>query len=217
MAVQTEAPFMQNMQADGIFGLAYPSLSLSSATPVFDNMMNGGLINQNLFSVYLSSNNQRGSAVTFGGVDTNHYSGSITWIPLSNELYCQITVDSVSGNGQAVACNDGCQAIVDTGTSMIVGPQSDIDNINAWLGASSQNGEYIVNCSNIGQMPDATFNINGNQFTLPASAYVYQYSSCITGFGATGGNMWTLSDVFLKQYYSIYKRGRNMLGRAKAR
>uniref|UniRef100_A0A3Q2WG04 Pepsin A-like n=1 Tax=Haplochromis burtoni TaxID=8153 RepID=A0A3Q2WG04_HAPBU len=216
---QTEAPFMQNMQADGIFGLAYPSLSLSSATPVFDNMMNGGLINLNLFSVYLSSNNQRGSAVTFGGVDTNHYSGSITWIPLSKELYCQITVDSVSGNGQAVACNDGCQAIVDTGTSMIVGPQSDIDNINAWLGASSQNGEYIVNCSNIGQMPDVTFNINGNQFTLPASAYVYQvqYSSCITGFGATGGNMWTLGDVFLKQYYSIYKRGQNMLGLAKAR
>ncbi|XP_063338223.1 pepsin A-like [Pelmatolapia mariae] len=216
---QTEAPFMQNMQADGIFGLAYPSLSLSSATPVFDNMMNAGLINQNLFSVYLSSNNQRGSVVTFGGVDTNHYSGSITWIPLSSELYWQITVDSVSGNGQAVACNGGCQAIVDTGTSMIVGPQSDIDNINAWLGASCQNGEYIVNCNNIGQMPDVTFNINGQQFTLPTSAYVYQvqYNNCITGFSATGGNMWILGDVFLRQYYSIYNRGQNMLGLAKAR
>uniref|UniRef100_A0A3Q4HJ61 pepsin A n=1 Tax=Neolamprologus brichardi TaxID=32507 RepID=A0A3Q4HJ61_NEOBR len=158
------------------------------------------------------NNNQRGSEVTFGGVDTNHYSGSITWIPLSNELYCQITVGSVCGNGQAVACNDGCQAIVDTGTSMIVGPQSDIDNINAWLGASSQNGEYIVNCNNIGQMPDVTFNINGNQFTLPMCI-----SSCITGFSATGGNMWTLGDVFLRQYYSIYNRGQNMLGLAKAR
>lgn len=56
------------------------------------------------------------------------------------DTYCVVHY-SVSGNGQAVACNDGCQAIVDTGTSMIVGPQSDIDNINAWLGASSQNGE----------------------------------------------------------------------------
>ncbi|XP_063338224.1 pepsin A-like [Pelmatolapia mariae] len=216
---QTEAPFMQYMQADGILGLAYPSLSASGATPVFDNMMNAGLIDQNLFSVYLSSNTQQGSVVTFGGVDINHYSGSITWIPLSSELYWQITVDSVTVNGQVVACNGGCQAIVDTGTSMIVGPQSDIDNINAWLGAISQNGEYLVNCNYIGQMPDVTFNINGQQFTLPASAYISQSQNygCLTGFSGQGSNLWILGDVFLRQYYSIFDRGQNMVGLAKAR
>ena len=48
---------------------------------------------------------------------------------------------SVTVNGQVVACSDGCQAIVDTGTSLIVGPQSDISNINSWVGAYNQNGD----------------------------------------------------------------------------
>lgn len=54
-ASQTEAPFMQCMGADGILGQAHPHLSASGATPVFDNTMSEGLVDQDLFSVYLSS------------------------------------------------------------------------------------------------------------------------------------------------------------------
>ncbi|XP_067432690.1 pepsin A-like [Thunnus thynnus] len=216
---ESEAPFMQHMRADGILGLAYPRLSASGATPVFDNMMKEGLVNQDIFSVYLSSHSAQGSVVTFGGTDPNHYTGPITWIPLSNELYWQITVDSVTVNGQVVACSGGCQAIVDTGTSLIVGPQSSISNINSFVGASSQNGDYIVNCNNIGQMPDVVFHIQGQEFTIPASGYVRQsrYFGCRTGFGNGGDNLWILGDVFIRQYYSIFSRAQNMVGLAKAK
>ncbi|XP_059180981.1 pepsin A-like [Centropristis striata] len=216
---QTEAPFMQYMRADGILGLGYPRLAASGATPVFDNMMSEGLVDQDLFSVYLSANSQQGSVVTFGGIDSSQYSGSISWIPLSRELYWQITVDSVTVNGQVVACYGGCQAIVDTGTSLIVGPQSSISNINQQVGATySQNGDYTVNCNNIGQMPDVTFNINGQQFTLPGSAYVRQsqYYGCRSGFGAGGDSLWILGDVFIRQYYSIFDRTNNRVGLARA-
>ncbi|KAF7653464.1 hypothetical protein LDENG_00082440 [Lucifuga dentata] len=215
----TEAPFMQYMRADGILGLAYPRLSASGATPVFDNMMREDLVSQDVFSVYLSSNSQTGSVVTFGGVDPNHYYGSITWIPLSNELYWQITVDSITVNGQVVACAGGCQAIVDTGTSLIIGPQNDVAGINRGVGASSQNGDYVVNCNNISQMPELTFNIRGQAFTLPASAYVRQsrYYGCRTGFSNGGDSLWILGDVFIRQYYSIFNRAQNMVGLAKAR
>ncbi|XP_060950946.1 pepsin A-like [Limanda limanda] len=219
---QSEAAFMQYMKADGILGLAYPRLSASGATPVFDNMMTEGLVNQDLFSVYLSSkgrHSSQGSVVTFGGVDPNHYYGAITWIPLSNELYWQITVDSVTVNGQVVACSGGCQAIVDTGTSLIVGPQSSISNINKYVGATSQNGDYVVNCNSISQMPDVTFHIHGQQFTIPASAYVRQsqYYGCRTGLGNGGDNLWILGDVFIRQYYSTFNRAQNMVGLARAK
>lgn len=39
---------------DGILGLAFPSISSSGATPVFDNMMTEDLVARDLFSVYLS-------------------------------------------------------------------------------------------------------------------------------------------------------------------
>ncbi|XP_039992100.1 pepsin A-like [Xiphias gladius] len=215
---QTEAAFMQHMVADGILGLAYPRLSASDATPVFDNMMTEGLVNQDLFSVYLSPNSQQGSVVTFGGIDHNHYTGPITWIPLSNELYWQITVDSVTINGQVVACNGGCQAIVDTGTSLVVGPQSSIGNINSMLGANSQYGNS-VNCNSLGQMPDVIFHIHGQEFALPASAYVFQsqYSGCRTGFSGGGDSLWILGDVFIRHYFSIFNRGQNMVGLAKSK
>ena len=47
--------FLYYAPFDGILGLAYPSISASGATPVFDNIWDQGLISQDLFSVYLSS------------------------------------------------------------------------------------------------------------------------------------------------------------------
>lgn len=58
---------------------------------------------------------------------------------------------SVTINGQVVACNGGCQAIVDTGTSLISGPTSDINNINIWVGATMSNGDVSK------ESPDVVF------------------------------------------------------------
>ncbi|KAK6308552.1 hypothetical protein J4Q44_G00218230 [Coregonus suidteri] len=220
-ASQTEAPFMAIMVADGILGLAFPNLAASGATPVFDNMMTQGLVSQNLFSVYLSRNSAEGSVVSFGDIESNYYTGQITWIPLSSETYWQINMDSVTINGNTVACNGGCQAIIDTGTSQIVGPTTEIKNINSWLGATADKyGDALVNCNNIPNMPEVTFTLNGNAFTISASAYTSQdwlSNSCRTGFGNGGTQqLWILGDVFIRQYYAIFDRQNNSVGLAQA-
>ncbi|XP_076857363.1 pepsin A-like [Brachyhypopomus gauderio] len=213
---QTEAPFMASMLADGILGLAYQSLSSDDATPVFDNMMSQGLVAQDVFSVYLSNGGQQGSVLLLGEIDTAYYTGNINWIPLSSETYYQITMDSVTINGQVVACSGSCQAIVDTGTSMIVGPTSDISNINAWLGATTdQYGEATVSCSNVQSLPEITFTINGYSFTIPPSSFISQsYGSCTTGFSGSGDSLWILGDVFIRNYYTIFNRANNSVGLA---
>uniref|UniRef100_A0A3Q1K8A4 pepsin A n=2 Tax=Anabas testudineus TaxID=64144 RepID=A0A3Q1K8A4_ANATE len=216
---QTEAPFMAEMAADGILGLAFQSISSDDVVPVFANMVSQGLVSEPMFSVYLSSNSEQGSEVVFGGVDSNYYTGEITWIPLTSATYWQIQMDSVTINGQTVACSGGCQAIIDTGTSQIVGPTTDINNMNSYVGASTdQYGDASVSCQNIQSMPDVTFTLNGNAFTIPASAYVSETSyGCNTGFGQGGSDqLWILGDVFIRQFYTVFDTANQYVGLAPA-
>ncbi|KAM6159373.1 pepsin A [Rhynchocyon petersi] len=213
--------FLYYSPFDGILGLAYPSISSSGATPVFDNMWNQGLVPQDLFSVYLSSNDQSGSVVMFGGIDSSYYTGTLNWVPLSSEGYWQITVDSITMNGESIACSGSCQAIVDTGTSLLSGPTNAIANIQSYIGASqNSNGQMVVSCSAINNLPDIVFTINGVQYPLPPSAYILQsQQGCISGFQGMNiptesGELWILGDVFIRQYFAVFDRANNQVGLA---
>ncbi|NXA17744.1 PEPA protein, partial [Ibidorhyncha struthersii] len=201
---------------DGILGLAFPSIASSGATPVFDNMMMQGLVAKDLFSVYLSKDGQSGSFVLFGAIDPFYTTNGITWIPLSAETYWQITVDRyVSIGGEGIACAFGCQAIVDTGTSLLAVPERVLSVILGILGASSS-GE--ISCKAASRLPSVVFHINGKAFPVPPSAYVMESNGyCTLGFQGMGvptesGELWILGDVFIREYYVIFNRAKNMVG-----
>ncbi|NXR15045.1 PEPA protein, partial [Semnornis frantzii] len=202
--VFTYSPF------DGILGLAYPSISASGATPVFDNMIARNLVAKNLFSVYLSRNGADGSFILFGAIDSKYTSRGIVWIPLSAQTYWQVHMESATVNFLPIACLGGCQAILDTGTSRVVVPKASLASIRFFLGAGP-NGQ--ISCMTLFK-PDIVFHIHGNSFNLPASSYVIKQrdGSCVLGFESMEGNLWILGDVFLRVYYSIYDRDNNRVG-----
>ncbi|NXR53192.1 PEPA protein, partial [Hippolais icterina] len=200
---------------DGILGLAFPSIASSGATPVFDNMMMENLVDRHLFSVYLSRDSQDGSFVLFGAIDPYYTTRGISWIPLSAETYWQITMESVSINGAPVACSSGCQAIVDTGTTLLAVPIRAFRTLMRRLGASS-NGE--ISCEAISRLPDLIFHIHGREFPVPPRAYVLR-SNGYCSLGLQGmdtpteeGELWILGDVFIREYYVIFDRANNKVG-----
>ncbi|XP_008052119.1 cathepsin E isoform X1 [Carlito syrichta] len=213
---------------DGILGLGYPSLAVGGVTPVFDNMMAQNLVNVAMFSVYMSSSPEggAGSELILGGYDHSHFSGSLNWVPVTKQGYWQIALDNIQVGGTVAFCSEGCQAIVDTGTSLITGPSDKIKQLQKAIGAVPVDGEYAVECANLNIMPDVTFTISGVPYSLSPTAYtlpdiVDGMDFCGSGFQGLDipppdGPLWILGDVFIRQFYSVFDRGNNRVGLAPA-
>uniref|UniRef100_A0A6Q2XQ85 Peptidase A1 domain-containing protein n=1 Tax=Esox lucius TaxID=8010 RepID=A0A6Q2XQ85_ESOLU len=216
-------------QFDGILGLSYPSLAVGQVTPVMDNMMSQNLLQSDIFAFYLTGGGQQGSELSFGGVDQSKYEGQLNWIPVTAETYWQIGIQGFQINGQETGwCSQGCQAIVDTGTSMLTAPSQFLGTMMQSIGVQqNQYGEYAVNCNQINSLPTLTFVMNGVSFPLLPSAYIRQtnqggYLVCSVDITPTylpsqnGQPLWILGDVFLREYYSVYDRANNQVGFATA-
>jgi cathepsin D len=212
---------------DGILGMGFKSISVDSVTPLFDNMIAQGLVPEPVFSFYLERNASMpiGGELLLGGIDQDYYTGEINYAPLTHETYWQFKMDKIQLKN-VVICSDGCQAIADTGTSLIAGPSEEVEKINQQLGATKIfSGAYMVNCSKLAEMPSIDFIINGKTMTLDSTDYVMKVASfgqtiCLSGFMGIDipvGPLWILGDVFIGKFYSIFDVGNRRVGFAKAR
>ncbi|XP_004624210.1 gastricsin [Octodon degus] len=213
---------------DGIMGLAYPSLSVGGATTALQGLLREGALSQSLFSVYLGSQQDttnEGGALILGGVDESLYSGEISWTPVTEALYWQIGIEDFLLDGEVSGwCSQGCQGIVDTGTSLLTVPQEYLSTLMQAIGAQENEfGEYMVDCNSIQNLPTLTFVISGVQFPLSPSAYILNIDQyCMVGLESTylssenGQPYWILGDVFLRSYYSVFDMANNRVGFATA-
>ncbi|XP_021540574.1 pepsin F-like [Neomonachus schauinslandi] len=224
LSLREPSKFMEYAVFDGILGLGYPSLGLGGTLPIFDNLWKQGLISEERFAFYLSKKEEEGSVVMFGGVDHSYYSGELNWVPVSKALYWQLSVDSISMNEMVIACDGGCEAIIDTGTSLLIGPSDVVFNIQKIIDAKqSYSGEYIIDCDAVSTLPDIVFTINGINYSVPASAYIREdhQGTCYSNFDEGKGGLllsdsWILGDVFLRLYFTVFDRGNNTIGLAPA-
>jgi len=151
---------------DGILGLGFDSISVDHVTPVWYNMINQKLVDAPIFAFWLNRDPDaeagKGGELVLGGTDPNHYTGSFTYVPVTQQTYWQFVVDSVAVSSTVYCTN--CNAIADAGTSLLAGPTALVAKIQQQIGATGiftgecdqlieQYGEEIVQYLQSGATP----------------------------------------------------------------
>jgi len=221
---------------DGILGMGWSTISVDGLPTVFDSMIAQKKVDSPVFSFYLNRdpNDSNGGKLVLGGSDKTLYTGEMSYIPLTKLGYWQVKMDEVSVAGAVITtpapphrlCDNGCEAVMDTGTSLIAGPAEDIKAINKAIGAKVNplTGQGMIDCAQIPNLPVINFTFGGKEYPLEGKDYVLkieqgnQAAMCLSGFMGlpTPGGLWILGDVFLGRYYSEYDVGNKRVGLAVA-
>uniref|UniRef100_A0A8C0TR82 Cathepsin D n=2 Tax=Canis lupus familiaris TaxID=9615 RepID=A0A8C0TR82_CANLF len=194
---------------DGILGMAYPRISVNNVLPVFDNLMQQKLVEKNIFSFYLNRdpNAQPGGELMLGGTDSKYYKGPLSYLNVTRKAYWQVHMEQVDVGSSLTLCKGGCEAIVDTGTSLIVGPVDEVRELQKAIGA----------------VPLIQVHDPLGLYTEGQHGWVSQGGKtiCLSGFMGMdipppGGPLWILGDVFIGCYYTVFDRDQNRVGLAQA-
>jgi cathepsin D len=232
-SVQEPGPTFAMAKFDGLVGMGYDALAAKGMTTPFSQLMKSDKCEEKVFAFYLNKEKKddeqaSGGEMTLCGIDNNHYEGDLLYVPVTRKAYWQFTVDSIDVNAEKFSTN--FEAIADTGTSLIAGPSDVVERLNNAIGArqNPMNGQWMIDCKNLDNMPTVTFKIAGKPFSLTPDQYVMKVKPiatmdvtlCLSGFSGIDlpqGPMWILGDVFISQYYTVFDQGKDRVGFAKAR
>ena len=212
----------------GILGLGFETLAAAGTIPIFDSIVKSQKLEWNVISFYYSLDHDEESEVLFGNVNTDKFIGDIIWIPIRTDLldYWLIEIDDILlGTHSLGFCKNKCKAVIDTGTTLISAPQSQLEELMEYMDKD---------CSEFANYPDLVFVIAGKKFSLSPKNYIItniddepgthskNIIDCSLAFisvevAPPNGPLWVLGDVFLSSYYTIFDKDNLSIGLAPAK
>lgn len=170
------------LKFDGIFGLAFQAIAANGAETAIDNMKKQKLIERRVFSIRMDCDDQpTGGQLIIGGVDEDLFVPPMRYIPILSGGFWRILLDSITESSNSIdICPNGCNAIIDTGTSLIAGPREAVQALNKHIlqaTYSEKTKNYILDCSRLPNMPNIIITIQRQPYVLTPYDYVLQVSA----------------------------------------
>jgi len=166
-------------------------------------MNSKNLIPQQIFSFALVKKAQGGGGeITFGRTDSQHYTGSILYVPVQDSPYWKVQLDNVYVGSTSLGLSK--PIIVDTGTTLILLSNSDCVAIYGKIPGSrldSKHGGWVLS-KNVDPSLKISFEFKGTKFAVPVSDLMFEDIDATHALGGIqevpGGNLMILGDVFIK-------------------
>jgi len=210
-----DAPFFLYSKFDGIIGLAYDEVSVNHLPTFFSILLEQKVITEPSYSFYLTKDlNANGSALILGGIDEKYAKSEFHYVNLINKTFFMADLDDFSVGNKSFY-DQGMTILVDTGTSLIVGPNDYIEEVLKEFPSR-------VNCDDLLTYPNLHFVIGGRDYVIPPEVYIFNhFGGCVLGiagaiFPPELEKTIILGDVFIRQYYTHFDYGNGRVGFAEA-
>ncbi|KAG6918903.1 hypothetical protein DXG01_010558 [Tephrocybe rancida] len=187
---------------DGLMGMAFPQISEFAANPVFQSLVAQNETTAPQFSFRLA---EMQPELLLGGVNTDHFNGTLTQVPVVQKGFWQVKLDAVNVAGDATFT--GLSAIVDTGTTLVLG---DVDSVRSLYAA-------IPGSADASNTVGAGLTFGGKSFAISPDTFnlgrISQNSAdCVGGVAAADLQFWIVGDVFLQNVYTVFDIGSSSVG-----
>jgi len=209
----------------GLVGLAWQQIANSGAVPFWQTLAGSGQWDQPLMAFQLTrfSNDSQaktlepGGSFTMGFTNNTLYTGDIDFqnIPSGQVSYwiLPLTGMTVQGNNVPMPSGSASFAAIDTGTTLVGGPQSAIAALYAQIPGSAPasgnfEGYYTYPCDTA---VTVSLSFGGNSWPISPDDFKMTESEgqCVGAFfQLTTGNSapsWIIGDTFLKNVYSVFR------------
>lgn len=178
-----------------------------------------GLIEKNIYSLYLDSKQSPQGSILFGAVDRSKYTGPLYTVPMLNlykddglkePLQLQVTLQGV-GIEQNRTSNTTTMtpvpALLDSGTTLVYLPDKSASMLAEQIGAQWDEAiqYYVSDCSTL-TSTKLFYNFGGFNIASDLSSYTIGQTrgKCVLGIQPSGGNSAILGDMFMQHAYVVF-------------
>lgn len=235
MIEESDDPF-KTAEWDGVLGLGQ-ALSDHAEFNIFSVLARGSgstsSLHRPVFAVYLGRNIDDPAEITFGDFRKERMATPLKWVKVSVEGYWQFQFTDIMVDGKPTGLcqkygDRQCQGVLDTGSSLMMGPKADLDPLMELLHFSR--GSSSLNCSKTQQFPKLGFLVEGEVLEMEADEYMDRahgpqqkegMDSCwahMMPVADTGrGPIFVLGMPFLRAFYTVYDVKAKKIGMARAK